>query len=456
MTNEENERTYAVRINESREDTTKIKNIVKKGIGYRMVAAIIDFAVAALVGILVGIFLSSVVIVPIAKTAGAINDTYNQYLSATINTEEGINHLFALNPAYAGDNNLSKYVALSDKSVKESFATYDKFQEQIVQYYTTYLTGDSPYVNAAKKSTYTNYWYNVFILGLNDEQHLYTAELLNSREDFIKNSTLFEYKTGEGGVSLYNEIGVPNKSLYLDGVLTSESEGKLLKYYFNEQGDKITKTYTIADSEVKITYLSCVYEKAMEHWIYESNDPNGNNSIYFLFAEWSHAINNYAKYQVTYPTLGAIVITWILAYFVMPIILKNGRTLGKVMFKSAVVNKLGYNVTIPQMALRSLAPLALVIAVYLISSFTIMVMFYIVMLIILLASYTLVIFSADHKSIHDFIAGTIVIDSEKSTWFKSALEERQYQTNLEQETSRYKSSSDNREEDDKVIIDKEI
>lgn len=455
MANEESERSYAVSVKETREDTTKIKNIVPKGIGYRMVAAIIDFAIALLVGVLIGIFLSSVVIVPIAKATGAVNDAYNQALSDTVNKEEGNNYLFALNPAYSGDSGLSKYVALSDSSVKDSYATYDKYQDNIVKYYTVYLNSDSTYVNATKKGQYTSYWYNVFILGLNDEQHLYSDDELNAREDFIKNSTLFEYKV-DGETKLYNEIAVPNKDLYVGDTLSSESETKLLQYYYNSSATSIKKTYTISDSQTEVSYLSCIYEKSMEHWIYESNDPNANNSIYFLFAEWSHAINNYSLYQVTYPTLGAIIITWILAYFVMPIILKNGRTLGKLMFKSAVVNKLGYNVSVPQMALRSLAPLALVIAVYLISAFTIMMMFYLVMMIVLLVSYTLVIFNKDHKSIHDFVAGTIVIDSEKSTWFKSALEEQQYQENLEKEAPKGSSLIKDNPDEDKVIIDKEI
>lgn len=434
----ENEKTQDTSTNttltvaESRQDYKKIKNIVYKGVGYRMVAAIIDFAIALLVGIFIGVFLSNIVIVPIAKATGAVNDTYNQYISDQLTTEEENCGLFALNPSYSGGSGLSKYVALSDSSVKDSYSTYDKYETQIVKYYTVYLNSDSSFVNASKKGTFTNYYYNVFILGLNDEQGLYTTAELDDRDAFIINNGLFEYQK-DGETTLYNEIAKPNSNLYSNGELTSESQTKLLQYYNNASAETVTRKYTIDGADTTISYHGCIYEAAMEHWIYQSNDPSANASIFFILNEWTAVVTNYANYQVTYPILGAIIITWILAYFVMPIILKNGRTLGKMFFKSAVVNKYGYSVTVPQMLLRSLFPLILVVVIYLIAAFSSMILFYVIMLVLLLVSYTLVIFNKEHKSIHDFVAGTAVIDSEKSTWFKSAIEEEEYQSHLDEE-----------------------
>ena len=43
-----------------------------------------------------------------------------------------------------------------------------------------------------------------------------------------------------------------------------------------------------------------------------------------------------------------------------------------------------------------------------------------------LVSYATVIFTKDHKALHDYLAGTVAIDAKKSVWFKNATQEAEY------------------------------
>lgn len=403
-----------------------IKNIQEKTIGYRMVAAIIDFAIAIFIGVLVGIFCSYVIFVPIARANAQVDEAAMAEYSNRIIVEEEHSNLFALNPNWAGDGDKShnKWVTFYDESVSSSYATYDSYMAPTINYFTNYLTDTAAFASEANREKFTNYYYNVFILGLPDGKALYTADELDGRADFIRNNTLFEYKT-DGGVVLYDEIGVPKS-------LSDNAKTELMAFFYSSDAKSVTRDYQLASIDVKATaeYSECIYSYLISaHWPYES-DLTGNDHMYSLIIAYQNEISKLTIWQTTYPALTAIVISWIAFYLIIPLCLKNGKTLGKLFFKSAVVNNFGYEITPWQMCLRSLFPLAFIIVMYLIGMITSMLIFYIVLLFAVLASYSLTIFTKKHKSIHDYVSGTIVIDSEKSTWFKNAAAESQYQATL--------------------------
>ena len=424
----------------------KIRNINEKTIGYRMVAAIVDFAIALFTGVLIGIFASYVIFAPIGKATGAINEEALKSYSLTMMDEEGKSHLFALNPSYTGESDsANKYVAFTDESVSDGYTTYDKYLDATSKYYTEYLTTDASFANDLNKNKYTKYYYNVFILGLQDGQGIYSPEDLDARPTFIKENTLFSYKLdGDGQTPIYDEIGVPSKECYYNDTLTTEASTKLFAYFYSSSASTLNKTISLASHEnakVEVSYTSCVYSYVLNcHFPYES-DSSGNDFMYNLIVNYMAEVDKTNTWQVTYPALASIIITWIIFYLIIPLALKNGKTLGKLMFKAAVVNNLGYQVTPWQMCLRSLFPLVFIIASYLLGMITSMFLFYVLMLVVVIVSYSTTVFTKKHKAIHDYIAGTMVIDSEKSTWFKNAQEEEAYQAELAKV-----ESSDEREE----------
>lgn len=427
-------------------DQTQIKRLYDKNLFIRVVTAVIDFAFAAVFGTLLFLLLSSFVFMPIAKGVHAYDEVAMKEISDAIEKEEGKSHLFAVNPNYDSSAQVSKYVTFVDESVKDQFSTYEAFQNEIVQYYTVYLNnlpdnGGGRFITQEDLDynldhhRYSVYWYNVFILGQDDVNNYYTSEELDAREEFVKvdGKELFAYDEDK-----YDEIAVA-KDEYKN---TEEGQKKLLEYFYKKTPikDLVSKEYKYHDKDgkeqtAKVKFYPCVYEKSVAHWMYESSTSIDNElSIFQLSLRWDAIVEVVGRWQTTYPVLAAIVIAWFIMYFAIPLIAKNGRTLGKMMFKQAVVNKLGYSITPAQLFLRSIVPLVIVVISYVVGMLINMTIFFFMLMMVTLSSFALMIFTKKHQAIHDLLGGTQVIDSEKSVWFKNKNEESIYQENLEKMT----------------------
>ena len=433
------------------DDSAQIKRIEKKNLFVRVVAAVIDFTFAALVGLLVGVFSSNMIFVPIANQTGLSNQDQIKEVSNKLEKEEGNSHLFAPNPNYETDTADSRYLPFNDNAVKENYDTYIKYQDELVKYYTIYLSSlpenggaifntQEILDNNVTNHLYTTYWYNVFMLGQDDVLHYYSTEALNERDEFIvlTGKTYFTYD-GEN----YDSLAKVKDEYYVsEDRLKEEAEEAIFKFYntTDKKDGVIKKTYEYVDAKgktqkVKATYYACLYERAIAHWIYEAADLTNENSIFAINNYWSVLITEFNKWQTTYPVLAGIVVAWIIMYFLIPALAKDGRTLGKMIFKEAVVNKLDYSITVPQLLLRSLTPLAIIVILYIVGMNTTMVVFWISMLVVVMSSFALMIFTKKHQAIHDFIAATRVVDSDKSVWFKNKDQEDAYQKMLEDKTN---------------------
>lgn len=122
----------------------------------------------------------------------------------------------------------------------------------------------------------------------------------------------------------------------------------------------------------------------------------------------------------TWELLISTAIALLIFYLLIPMLLKDGKTIGKQVFGLALVNKLGYKVSKLQIFFRFLA----FAVVEVIGSF------YTIMGTILI-SYTIMIFGKKNLSIHDYLASTRVIDSKHSVWFKDAGEAAKYQSDVD-------------------------
>lgn len=97
--------------------------------------------------------------------------------------------------------------------------------------------------------------------------------------------------------------------------------------------------------------------------------------------------------------------------FLIPVISSNGQTIGKYIFKLAVLNNSGYYLKKSKYIIRWL--------VYLLELFLGIATFGGVLLI----SYTMFLFTKNRRCIHDFAAGSIVIDNKTSVYFQNKIEE---------------------------------
>ncbi len=100
----------------------------------------------------------------------------------------------------------------------------------------------------------------------------------------------------------------------------------------------------------------------------------------------------------------------------------------------ALVNKLGYAYDRKQLIPRVFFNLTLLVAMYLIFDLLPhgLLIFIGAATIYFFASYTVMIFTKEHKAIHDYFAATIAIDAKKSVWFKDANEEARVQKRIDE------------------------
>ena len=138
-----------------------------------------------------------------------------------------------------------------------------------------------------------------------------------------------------------------------------------------------------------------------------------------------------AKAGANYMTLStlqyvsSILISGILVYIVMPLILKNGQTVGKKVFGLGLANSDGYKFSNNRLLMRFIPYAVVDISLF----FMILVNLYVVMLIVLivfLVSFALAMSSPKRMSLHDLTARTIVVDLKSSVLFSSVKEEEEY------------------------------
>ncbi len=135
----------------------------------------------------------------------------------------------------------------------------------------------------------------------------------------------------------------------------------------------------------------------------------------------------------------AYVFSICVVYLLFPMIFRNGATLGKLTTGICLVNKLGYKVTRPQVLLRFLA-FALEISFF---SFIIGIQLFTSVLTLSVGVAILMIatlISKEKKAPHDYLAGTLVVDYKKSTFFKNANEEAEYEADMNKHLEQYKDA----------------
>lgn len=340
--------------------------------GKRFGAAVIDFIFFLL--LLLGLFAASQAIFSSFPYVGE--------LSQEIETESLRSGLYKVD----SEGNVVPDVTGEEDQV---YGDYTHYEEKLIYYYTVYL----PSIDFEQYGGYDHYWYNVHILGLEDTRKEYGEYTLTAPSD--QGDDYFEYQTSSDGQTLVDEIAVPKEMYYSGGDrengLTEAGRSALRNFFYDPSGSNPSLFYN-----------------AVEHL---SNTP----ALYNL-------MTTYGAFQRAYPLAAAIAIAYPLYYLVIPLFFKNGETLAKKMFGLCLLSKIDFQIHKGQLVLRVLPFyfLAIIFILFLPEALA-----YLLLLAVLFISYMCALFSSDRKAIHDYVAGTKVIDAKKSLFYHDRAEQEE-------------------------------
>ena len=196
------------------------------------------------------------------------------------------------------------------------------------------------------------------------------------------------------------------------------------------------KDYLTINEEGHIVLVENADQDNIRSFISSKINETGNhlvNSTYFSKLSNKRNILNYANIFACY------IPPFLFVYLLFPLIFKNGQTLGKLSLGLCLVNKEGYKVTRPQVLLRFICFFVeITLFTFILSIHWLYSLATLGVGIVALMIATLI--SKKNRSLHDFLAGTIVIDYKKSTFFKNANEEAMYIEDMNKHLEDYSSS----------------
>ena len=365
-----------------RQSSDGLNNVISAKLFPRFVSFIVDLAITAFVFFGLLLFTQNVICVnsPYVKKAK------EEFLS--YNIESG---LF--------DRTEGK-----DEYHEKTFESYKGYQDLFLSYYTDYLVNKCPEEYRVNYNGQDIYWFNVHVLGQNDARGLYTEDIKKLNDLVTKTApTLFTYKLDGENNPLYDEVALPIYSENNpDAVLTEAQEKTLTAYFY------------ISDADNKDNQ-TCYYHLVVE-------DLTARPFV-------SKAYDTWYNHSYYYPIISCLLFTLPIFFLIIPLCFKNGETLGKLVFKLGLVNKLGYRHSKLQLIPRFLLSVSIIAILYFLLGVNLISLG--ILTFLALASYGLTIFTKGHKAIHDYLAGTMVVDKVHSEIYLNAEEEAKAKAEIE-------------------------
>ena len=355
----------------NREEKTAIENLsIAKPIN-RIAAAIIDFAFFFALAFLLQLGSSFIFARQDMPYGKAYSLQYNHMASSTLTINDSVRGYISLE-----ENN---YFQRED----DNFLIINRLS----YYYLSYLTGenikegyvysldfDKPIDNVARKDYYTIKWFNESILGLDASG---------------SDSEFFTYQKNGEEVD-YQKVGTLKEEYYT----VTENNGE--KTYKVEQNEKLYES-------AKKMYKDAYNNFQNQSFIKESTKTmNLINSFILLFSS---------------------LLSMIVFYLIIPMLSPFGKTLGKRFFNLTLVNDQGFLTNKLQLLLRTIPLVAAIAFISFINSLYISLIFGFVLV---LASFSFMMFTKNKQAIHDFIARTIVIKTDDNKLFKNKEEYNDY------------------------------
>ena len=367
-----------------------MKNVELAGLFKRIVAAVMDGLFA--------VFMFFILVTYVTNPIANKTSKYQQYVM-DIYQQEIASHLYLL----LQQNSNGDYVTIEVKDYVEKLdnnafkrvhdiydianISNDDYIRHLNYYYTVYLTGDISRVELPKEGSYdpiidgfVSPTYNTPIDGKLPKD-LYTARYFN---------------TVIMGLS---PEGEENTSPYYDYPIVSGNK--------DYEGIPVIKEGVDAN-KVKEDMRSRVYKATKA--LYESD--------YISYRQGEiKKIQLWCEIPVYIFVIGVL-------YVLVPLLFKNGETLGKLSLGVGIASKNGYKVKKRQILFRSLVfvveiTFSLFIVGYGLTSFATLGVGCVIMM-------AVAVFTKSHQAPHDLAAMTVVVDMKKSVFFESATEENKY------------------------------
>ncbi len=237
-----------------------------------------------------------------------------------------------------------------------SSETYNAYEDAVVYYYLDYESGNNE--KNPDPLHFTVEDYNKTILGLPES------------DEYVNHSSYYEYKKDAEGHSILNERGVLKASLYNETTheLTKDALSNLLTFY--------RSAYSAAQDSL----MARPYYKEAQATL---------NRGYII-------VESLAAY-----------VPFLVFYFIIPICSVPGQTLGKKFMKIALAEqRTGVAVEKWRIPLRAI-PFIVVTTFAII--FNDLIVSLTTVILVLLISFTFMVFTKKRRCLHDYIAGTVVI-----------------------------------------------
>lgn len=369
----------------TRQSTDNFENIQIAKLFPRFVSFIVDLAIASFLFFGLLIFTQNVICVNSPYVKKAKEDFINY------NIQSG---LFELSDE-------------KDEYHEKTFDSYKGYQDLFFSYYTDYLVNKCPEEYRVDYNGQEVYWFNVHVLGQKDDRKLYISDLEKMDTLVIaKGSNLFSYKLDADNKPLYDEIAIPR-------CLNNDSSATL-----TEEQEKALQAYFYISDKDNVDHQTCYYHLIV-------NDLTNRPFV-------SKAYDVWYNHTYSYPIIICLGISTTIFFLIIPLCFKNGETLGKLMFKLCLANKLGYQYSKIQLIPRFLLAMVIIVVLYFVIGTNLISLG--ILTSIALISYGLIVFTKHHQALHDYVAGTVVVDKVHSEIYKNYDDAIRFKESIESVT----------------------
>ena len=250
--------------------------------------------------------------------------------------------------------------------------------------------------------------------------------------NYLTNSNLEEGDVGSLNFNEEVEPGIAQKDYYTvswfnENVLKLPKPGETSDVdYFVYQKDGENNDYSKVGTVNEEKYVATIEQdgqttkkvemsKEMETFTYEAY-KKAIDILYGqqFFKNW----NNTLELTSSLITLGSRLFMVLIMFVLLPILLKDGKTLGKLLLKVSLMNKNDESIKKWQVPLRALFYILIPVIMFFVTNAYINIG---IILVLLIASIAVMALSKKKTALHDLVAGTIVVDD----YYKKKLKEQE-------------------------------
>lgn len=285
------------------------------------------------------------------------------------------------------DHQLDEGISIEEIKITSNTIQPGDYAKRTYLFYTDFLANNYP-----KEDMYSEIWYLVNILKIDDEDSLF--EELFVLEENENNSETSELTPKIPYFLLSEEVSEEEPTISEETSVEESSETADVPS--SEPVDRFVPPNVVIKEGVDDKTLGQFNKTIFKNAISEFNNlaPHREMQMY-----------------LTIETLTNIVLTTTIFVLLIPMLTKNGQSLGKMIFKLSITNQYGYRLKPWQLIVRYLA--FLVFEVF---------SWYLIPMLGLFVSLTLAIYNKKGRSLHDLIAMTRVVDAKSSQIFNTVEE----------------------------------